>query len=128
MANPIKGEVPLDVGGKHYTFVLGTYALAALERKMGMPWPRIIKRAVDNEWGVNDVLIVAQCALLKHHRNMTEEQVGELIDEVGIGQINTVIGEALKLMQPEAIQGDAAIPENPTRPGNGHGMNSSPIG
>ncbi len=39
MANPIKGEVPLEVDGKRYTFVLGTYALAALERRMKMPWP-----------------------------------------------------------------------------------------
>ena len=35
MANPIKGEVPLEAGGKTYTFVLGTYALAALERRRG---------------------------------------------------------------------------------------------
>src|SRR5262245_8002105 len=130
MANPIKGEVALEVDGKRYTFVLGTYALAALERRMKMPWPRIFKRASDGDWGIDDVLAVVHCGLLRHHRLLTEENVADLIDTVGLERINNMIGEAIKLMQPEST-GAAAnepIPENPTKPGNGHSMISYPTG
>jgi Phage tail tube protein, GTA-gp10 len=128
MSNPIKGEVPFEVGGKRYTFVLGTYALAALERRMKMPWPRIFKRATDGEWGIDDVLAVVHCGLLRHHRQLTEEQTADLIDQAGLERVNEMIAEAVKLMQPESSQGDEAIPENPTNPGNGRGMTSYPTG
>lgn len=129
MANPVKGEVPIELGGRKYTFVLGTYALAALERRMRMPWPRIFKRASDGEWGIDDVLAVVHCGLLRHQRDITEEQVADLIDEVGLERINTIISEAIKLTQPEGGAGAAEpIPENPTKPGNGHSMSSYPTG
>jgi hypothetical protein len=128
MANPIKGEVPLEIGGKRYTFVLGTYALANLERRLGMPWPKIFKRAGDGEWGIAEVLAVVHAGLLRHSPQLTEPQVADLIDEVGLERINEMIGEGLKLMQPEGGRDQEEIPENPTKPGNGHGMNSSPIG
>jgi hypothetical protein len=129
MANPVKGEVPLEVDGRRYTFVLGTYALAALERRMKMPWPRIFKRASDGEWGIDEVLAIVHCGLLRHHKQMTEEQVADLIDTVGLDRINNVLGEAIKLMQPEGNSASSEpIPENPTKPGNGHGMSSSPTG
>jgi Phage tail tube protein, GTA-gp10 len=128
MANPIKGEVPLEIGGKRYTFVLGTYALAALERRMKMPWPRIFKRASDGEWGIDDVLAVVHCGLLRHHRQVTEEQVADLIDEAGLERINMMIGEGIKLMMPGGGDSSESIEANPTKPGNGHGMISSPIG
>jgi len=127
MTNPIKGEVPLEIGDKRYTFVLGTYALAALERRMKMPWPRIFKRATDGEWGIDDVLAVVHCGLLRHHRQLTEEQVADLIDIAGLDRINEMIGEAVKLMQPEG-QTTEPIPENPTKPGNGRSMSSYPTG
>jgi Phage tail tube protein, GTA-gp10 len=128
MANPVKGEVPLEAGGTRYTFVLGTYALAALERRMRTPWTRIFKRAADGEWGIDDVLAIVHCGLLRHHRQMTEEQAADLIDQVGLDGINKLIGEAVRLMQPEASQGEAQIPENPTKPGNGHLTTSYPTG
>jgi tail tube GTA-gp10-like protein len=129
MANPVKGEVPLEVGGQRYTFVLGTYGLAALERRMKMPWPRLIERAREGQWGLDDLLALAHSALLRHHRQITEEQVADLMDEVGPERISEVIAEALKLMQPEGARGGGEpIPENPPKPGNGHGMTYSPTG
>ena len=130
MANPVKGEVPLEVGGKSYTFVLGTYALAALERRMKMPWPKLFKKAADGEWGINEILATVHAGLLRHHRDLTEEHVADLIDQVGIERINDMLGEAIKLMQPEgagsnAGTAEATLPEDPTRPGNGHGTTSA---
>lgn len=129
MANPIKGEVPLEVGGKVYTFQLGTYALAALERRMKMPWPKVFERARDGLMGIDDVLGIVLCGFLRHHRQMTEEQAADIIDEAGMTRINSMITEAIRLMQPEGgQQSGEPIPENPTKPGNGLGTNSYQIG
>jgi hypothetical protein len=128
MANPIKGEVALEVDGRRYMFMLGTYALAALERRLGMPWPKIFKRASEGEWGVAEVLAVVHAGLLRHNPQITEVQVADLIDAAGLDRINEMIGEGLKLMQPEASRDESDIPENPMKPGNGHGMSSSRIG
>ncbi len=61
---------------------------------------------------------------------MTEEQVADLIDQVGIERINDMLSEAIKLMQPEGAGSsnagttEAALPDDPTRPGNGRGTTS----
>lgn len=129
MANPIKGEVPLEVDGKRYTFVLGTYALAALERRMKMQWPKLFKKAADGEWGINEILATVHAGMLRHQRDMTEEQAADLIDQVGLERINEMLGEAIKLMQPDSAGSnanttEAMLPEDPTRPGNGRGTTS----
>jgi len=121
MANPIRGEVPIDIDGKRYTFVLGTYGLAALERRMRQPWVKIFKRASDGDWGIDDLLAVFHAGLLKHHRDLTEEQVAELIDAAGLGNVTRAITEAVELMQPEASAGGAAG-ENPQKAANGNGV------
>jgi hypothetical protein len=127
MANPVKGEVSLEVGGKTYMLVLGTYALAALERRKQMPWPQLIKRVGEGQAGYDDILAMFHCGLLRHHRQITEEQAADMIDAVGIETAVKVIGEALKLSMPQG-DGDGPASENPTKPGNGHGMISSPTG
>jgi hypothetical protein len=132
MANPVKGELPLEVGGKRYTFVLGTYALAAVERRMKMPWTKLFKRAADGDWGMNEILAITHAGLLRHHRDMTEEQAADLIDAAGVERIVDLIGEAMKLMQPEGgVNGgttEAMLPDDPTRPGNGRGTTSYQTG
>ena len=119
MANPVKGEVPLEIGGKVYTFVLGTYGLAALERRMKMPWPKIFKRASDGEFGIDDVLAVVHAGLLKHHRGLTEENVADLIDAAGMESINAAIGEALKLIAPATTTGGEESENPPPKAANG---------
>src|SRR5262245_4388968 len=129
MANPVKGEVPLDIDGKRYIFVLGTYGLAALERRVKMSWPKMFKRAADNDWGIDDVLAVFHAGLLRHRPRMTEMEAADLIDTAGLEYINTTIGEAIKLMQPLGDTGGSE-PENPpaTRGNGGIGTTSSAIG
>jgi len=127
MANPIKGEVPLDVGGRRYTLVMGTYALAAIERRMGMQWTKIFQRAVDGGWGVDDCLATFHASLLRHHRGITEEQAAEIIDEAGLDRVNLALVEAIKLMTPTVTGGQGA--ENPPATAtNGIGTNDSQIG
>lgn len=126
MANPIKGEVPLEIGGRRYVFMLGTYGLAALERRMKMPWPKIFEKAQRNEWGIDDVLATFHSGLMKHHPSLTEREAADLMDEVGLQKINEAIGEAVRLMQP--VGGGEEAENPPLSAGNGAGTISSAAG
>lgn len=127
MANPIKGEVPLEINGRAYTFVLGTYGLAALERRVGMPWIRIFERGGKGEWGIADVLAVVHAGLLKHHRTLTEEQVADLIDAAGLPAITKTINDAFEVAISVGAYSGGSEPANPT-PTNGSGMSTSLVG
>jgi hypothetical protein len=127
MANPIKGEVAIDIGGQRFTFVLGTYGLAALERRLKTPFPKIFERAAAGEWGIDEVLAVLHAGLLRHHPGMSEQMVSDLIDAAGLDYISTTIGEGIKLMQPIATGGQGSA-NPPKESGNGIGTNNLPTG
>lgn len=95
MANPVKGEVGFDHAGKSYTFKLGTYALAVLQRKTGVPTMKFFQRE-EGEWGVSDILSVFHAALHRDHK-MSEEEVADLIDDLGEAKITEIFNEGLKL-------------------------------
>lgn len=127
MANPVKGEVLLEIGGKKFIFVLGTYALAALERNVGMPWPKLFQKAKNGEWGMSETLATFHAGLLRHQKKITEEEAADLMDVAGIDYINEKLGEAIKLMQPaEGGEGEANPPMTKTEPEVG--TTSSQIG
>ena len=95
MANPLKGEVSFEVDGKLYTFVFGTYAAAALERRTKMSVRQFFARP-DHEFGMDDTLALVHAGLLRHHK-MTEEQVADLIDSCGHERFGDIIKEAFEL-------------------------------
>jgi Phage tail tube protein, GTA-gp10 len=128
MANPVKGEVSFECEGKKYTLVLGTFALAALERRLQMSWPQIIKRLTDGQAGSSEVLAMVYCGLLRHHRQITEEQVADLIDELGQARSAEILAEALKLMFPGREADEPIADGGPPKPGNGHGTTYNQIG
>lgn len=116
MANPVKGEVGFEADGKSYTFVLGTYARAALQRRTGVSDAKFFKRGAD-EWGSDDTLAVFHAGLLRHHK-MTEEEVGDLIDMLGATKVTEVFVEAIEL----ASQRGAATGNGRPTKGAGSGI------
>jgi hypothetical protein len=123
MANPVKGEIAVDIGGKRYRYVLGTYALAAIERRMGMPWTSIMQRAMDSGFGFDQALALFHAGLLRYH-DISEREASDLLDEYTVDKFSELFIEAVKLMMPEGAPAD---PPTATA-GNGHGIERSPIG
>ena len=99
MANPVKGEVSFEAGGQQYTFVLGTYALAALQRRTGVGTSRFFGRK-PNEGGTDDFLGVFYCGLLRHHQ-LSEEAVSDIMDEIGQVRVADIISDAISLAFPD---------------------------
>lgn len=128
MANPQKGEIEIEIGGKTYTFLLGTYGLAKLEERCGgKPWPSIFADAAKDGWGWRIMLACFHCGLLLHHEPMTEREASILLDELTVPEFMKRLGETWKMQF-----GDSG--DQPARPtiaatsNNGSGMPSSAIG
>lgn len=86
MANPERGEVSITVGETTYTMVFNMGAMIAAEEKaeaIGMPltWDEIVTKADQGSARCFRLFIWAM--LIKHHPQVTLDQVSDLIDQVG---------------------------------------------
>lgn len=96
MANPIKGELDFTAGGQSYRFVIGTYAMAALERRTGKPVTAIFDGSA---LGMDLMLGIMHSGLLLHHE-LTEREVAAIMDDLGLERCGEIVTEALKLAFP----------------------------
>lgn len=126
MANPQKGEVGFDVAGKSYVFKLGTYAQALLERRVKMPWPKFFARPED-QWGVDDTLAVFWAGLHRKHK-LSEEQVADLLDDLGVDCTKEILTDAFRLAMPEETGKADGDPQKPDSPQSWAGPASSTDG
>jgi hypothetical protein len=111
VGNPHIGEVSFEAGGQSYTFKFGTYAQAVLERRTKQPAGKFFARAQE-DWGVDDMLSVMYAGLYQRHM-LTEEQVADIIDDIGMVKVAEVLGEAIKIANPEA--GSSAADPQPAK-------------
>lgn len=118
MSGPL-GEVSFEALGKPWTMKLGTYGLALLQRKTGVPTMKFIQRDAD-AWGADDVLQVFVAGL--HRHKLSEEQVAEIMDDLGPDRLSQVLRDALVGSFGEAGRADGNPPQVP---GNGIGKASS---
>lgn len=118
MSGPL-GAVEFEALGKKWEMKLGTYGLALLQRKTGVPTLKFVQREGD-QWGADDMLQVFAAGLHKH--KLTDEQVGEIMDDLGPERLSVVLKQVLNASFGEA--GDASA-NPPKAPGNGTGTHSS---
>lgn len=86
MANREKGEIRLDAGGKVYRLVLNTNAMAVAEAAISTPdqdvfWDDLWAKATAGS--VRHLRALLFGMLQKFHSNLTLEDVGGLVDEIG---------------------------------------------
>jgi hypothetical protein len=113
MTNPLRGEVTFEARGKTFTFRLGTNAQIMIESKVGMPLSKFFGNVDEKNFGSSDIRTVFHAGLFRQHQ-MNEEDVGDLMDELGPERVGEIFAEAAK-----AAFGD--------RISNGAGENARPI-
>jgi len=120
MANPIKGEVPFDVGGRTFTLCLGINAIAELEAVVDAGVVEIANWFNDrSKLRAGNMRAVLWAALRKHHPDIDLLAAGDLIQEAGLQVVVVKLGEAIQAAFPEAE------PENPqTQEPGGTGTSS----
>lgn len=105
MNNPHRGEVTFEAGGKTYVFKLGVAAQVAIEQRMKQPIHKLLQDA-SNEWGIFMMLVFMHAGLLRQYA-LTEDEVADIIDELGLDRASAIIAEALKLAFGEADKTNA---------------------
>ena len=81
MANKCRGETEFTAGGKTYTFRVGTNEMVDLEAKLGVV--NILKAFSDGKVGMAGLRTLAQIGLSRHHKDLSEEEAGDIVDEIG---------------------------------------------
>lgn len=92
MTNPLKGEITFESGDKTYTFKLGTNAQIMIENKVGMTLAQFF-RDNSEKMGPGQIRTIFHAGLFRNHK-MTEEEVGDLIDQMGMEHVAEIFTEA----------------------------------
>lgn len=111
MADDPEGLVTFEAAGKKYTAVFGFRAMKAVETHYDLPFFQAIRSAMPavdaDETDKAKILAAAASvrfsdlgvlfgfSLLKHHPDLTETAIEDLVDEVGLERVSSIIGQAL---------------------------------
>lgn len=104
MANPFMGETEIELDGKKYTLYAGINALAEVEALFSTANKRVTVQEVmrlATEQSMTHIRGLVWAMLRKHHKDMTLEAVGDLIDRVGIGSIDQAFAQSMAQMAPD---------------------------
>ena len=102
MANPIKGEVLVQVAAGEFTLAYTLGALSALEGRFdGRPFQDVLKELSGDSVPVDTVIAVVWAGLKKHH-HLSLDEAADLVSLVELPIWSAKIGQAFALSQPEA--------------------------
>jgi hypothetical protein len=112
MANHLKGEVEVAVPGreKPLVFRLGVNEMIELQNALGMAGQDTDFLHVFDESRLRTlktVRAVALYGLRKHQPDLTEEQAGDIVVEIGLIRMGGVIREALRWALADPAEKDA---------------------
>lgn len=100
MANPFD-EVKFEAQGKVFTFKFGTYARIVLERATKTPLQKFLERNKD-EWFSEDMTALFRAGLARHHSDLDEFALTDLMDDLGDEKIGEIFSEAFKVANPKS--------------------------
>lgn len=116
MANPLKGEVDLSHDGVTYCLRFTVDAIIQLEAHMGSTVGEIGNKAL----AINVTALHAMfwAALLPHHQ-LSQKDVADLMDDIGIIKASSATMEAFGLSFPSEDANAPARPQKKTKAGTG---------
>lgn len=122
MANPHKGEVGFTADGREWVLRYSANALCTLEDALDMSTGEMVARLQD-AGGVRMTTLraVFWAGLQDHHKDVSKERAGELMDEVGYDKAGSLIGQAFARTFPEEEAGKKARPPKGGAAGTGKG-------
>lgn len=113
MANPLRGEVDVQVGDKSYVLRFSINAMVAAESVMGLGISDIIAELQASP-KLGTLRTVMWAGLREYQPKITLDAVGDIIGELGLQKAGEIIGDALAKAFPA---GDGARPSLGTTQG-----------
>lgn len=110
-----RGDVSFEADGKVYRLNLGVLAMRAIEERTGSPFGEFFNRNRPQGWGIDDLITLFGAGLTRHHADMTESAVVDIIDIVGIAKVSDIITRAVAAANGEAATGGDANPPKQRR-------------
>jgi hypothetical protein len=114
MANPRRGEVGFEAGGRRHVLRMGMNAICTLEAELGLSIVEIAEKLRTSR----QMLLLRTVFRAALAEGASDDEAGELIDEVTINRAVELLGEAFQLSFPP---GDDADPPSAAGAGNGSG-------
>ena len=81
--------IELSLGGKTLTLVFDLWALASVERASGRTVPELLTSG-----SIDGVLRMLKAATLKHHPDLSEEDIGHMIDLGNLADVSEKLTNA----------------------------------
>lgn len=102
MVNAYRGDVALEADGATWTLRYTVNAIARTERAFGdLPWHKVLARVFDADKATTDDMIrLFRAGLWHHHRDLTEEQAGDIMEDAGLTEVAKAVLEALGVAMP----------------------------
>lgn len=134
MANPARGEVSFKALGESYTFLFGFNAICAAEDDFDQPFVEIVGEILPGAAGdlasnpdaakeaakrmrFGNIRRMIRFGLVQHHPGITDLEVGEIIDEIGLPKATEILGRGLALaLGGDDEDGGESGDGNPRRP------------
>lgn len=113
MGNPHKGEFGFEAGGERYTLRFGANVIATMEEDLSLSLVEIGGR-METEMKIGFLRTVFGYGLSRHHPGLTPEQVGDIMDDVGLDKVGGLIGDAFRGSLPDAGEGGDGEDPPPT--------------
>jgi len=106
MTNIARGAVTFEAGGRTYTLSYSVNALCELEIALGEGIGQLAARLADpDNLKVNVLRTFVWGGLRDHHAELTEEDAGRLMTEIGLSRAISIVLQAFLAAFPEADQG-----------------------
>lgn len=106
MNNPVRGTMTVEALGKSWTLKLSTNAMCEIEDRLEKGIDQIGVILQDQSQGRMKLFrLIVWAALTDHHPDVTERDAGEIIDEVGMENIMSLIQKLMTLAMPDAKKG-----------------------
>lgn len=115
MANKIKGEFDVPAGDKTYKGRFGMNALVEIEERSGKSVEELFA-SIEKTKSMKDARMIVGAALRTYHPELTDADVGTIIDQAGIETLSSIMADGIRAAFPEAAKGEAkaGATANPT--------------
>lgn len=118
MANPHKGEVAFEAGGRTYKLRYSANALCELEDAVDKPLSEIAEILSDpKKMRIKMVRAVLWAGLTDNHLDVTIKDAGLIVGELTMPKALGLIGDAFALAYPVAdVEARPPVPDSPAKP------------